>query len=298
MRRTTRHLVKRSKCMELNFKHHLLAGTMLAGGALFGICGVPAVAQAATCTTIVDNTGFGGTTKDCTDLITIAKNGSVSTSNPSGKTSYDGSDDALVGIINNSTTLISAIHLTGGTPGIGSGIFGFDGDGGCQTSRFTWVGAANCPATTAETTTMRTAHTELSQASLKNINANFTAGDVFFSTPLGQGGARSGPWRGPPARSRPSRSTLRRFRSRRRSRCSVSASRVSASPVAARLRKTFRTLLGRLLRSRPALYAVNAAGLRSGYPFLLVRNSDAIPATLWHNRGSSVCGPAATRTYG
>jgi hypothetical protein len=45
--------------MELNFKHRLLAGTMLAGGALFGICGVPAVAQAATCTTIVDNTGSG-----------------------------------------------------------------------------------------------------------------------------------------------------------------------------------------------------------------------------------------------
>ena len=61
--------------MELNFKHHLLAGTMLAGGALFGMCGVPTVAQAATCTTIVDNSGIfgGGTTNDCTDLITVAK---------------------------------------------------------------------------------------------------------------------------------------------------------------------------------------------------------------------------------
>jgi len=174
--------------MELNFKHHLLAGTMLAGGALFGICGVPTVAQAATCTTIVDNTGGAGTTKDCTDLITIAKNGSVSTSNPSGKTSYDGSDDALVGIINNSTTLISAIHLTGGTPGIGSGIFGFDGDGGCQTSRFTWVGAANCPATTGNDNYADSAHGAFAGVTFKNINANFTAGDVFFSTPLGQGG--------------------------------------------------------------------------------------------------------------
>ncbi len=99
--------------MELNFKHHLLAGTMLAGGALFGICGVPTVAQAATCTTIVDNTGAGKTTSDCTDLITIAKNGSVSTSNPSGKTSYDASDDALVAIINNSTTLNQSRQLCG-----------------------------------------------------------------------------------------------------------------------------------------------------------------------------------------
>ena len=39
---------------------------------------MPTAAQAANCTTIVDNTGSGGTTKDCTDLITIAKNGSVS----------------------------------------------------------------------------------------------------------------------------------------------------------------------------------------------------------------------------
>ena len=174
--------------MELNFKHHLLAGTMLAGGALFGMCGVPTVAQAATCTTIIDNTGAGKTTSDCTDLITVAKNGSVSTSNPSGKTSYDASDDALVGIINNSSTLISAIHLTGGTPGLGSGIFGFDGDGGCQTSRFTWVGAANCPVTTGNGNYADSAHGAFAGVTFKNINANFTAGDVFFSTPLGQGG--------------------------------------------------------------------------------------------------------------
>ena len=54
----------------------------------------------------------------------------------------------------------------------------------------------------------------------------------------------------------------------------MSASRVSASPVAARPPKTLRTFLGRLLRSRPILYAVNAAGLRSGDPSPLVKNSD------------------------
>jgi hypothetical protein len=134
------------------------------------------------------NTGSGKTTSDCTDLITVAKNGSVSTSNPSGKNSYDGSDDALVAIINNSTTLISAIHLTGGTPGVGSGIFGFDGDGGCDTARFTWVGAANCSVTTGNNNYADSAHGAFAGVTFKNINANFTAGDVFFSTPLGQGG--------------------------------------------------------------------------------------------------------------
>jgi PEP-CTERM motif len=173
--------------MELNFKHHLLAGTMLAGGALFGMSGVPTAAQAATCTTIVDNTGNGKTTSDCTDLITVAANGTVSTSNPAGKANYDGSDDALVGIINNSTTLISAIHLTGGTPGLGFGIFGFDGDGGCATSRFTWVGAAACPVTTSPNNYGDSAHGAFAGVTFKNINANYTAGDVFFSTPLAVG---------------------------------------------------------------------------------------------------------------
>jgi hypothetical protein len=177
--------------MELNFKNHLLAGTILAGGALFGICGVPAVVQAATCTTIIDNTGAGKTTSDCTDLIAIAKNGSVSTSNPSGKTSYDASDDALIAIINNSTTLISAIHLTGGTPGFREGIFGFDGDGGCETTRFIWVGAGACPVTTGNSNYAPSAHTNangtFAGVTFANINANRTAGDVIFSTPLGQG---------------------------------------------------------------------------------------------------------------
>jgi hypothetical protein len=284
--------------MELNFKHHLLAGTMLAGGALFGMCGVPTVAQAATCTTIFDNTGAGKTTSDCTDLITVAKNGSVATTNPSGKTSYDASDDALVGIINNSSTLISAIHRTGGTPGLGLGIFGFDGVGGCQTSRFTWVGAAACPVTASPNNYGDSAHGAFAGVTYHTINATFTAGDVFLSTPLGLAASQSGPWRGPPARSRRLRSTLRRFRSRRRSRCSVSASRVSASPAAAGPRKAFRTLLGRLLRSRPALFAVNAAGLRSGDPFPSCKEFRRLAAaTLWHNRGSSGCGPAAIRTY-
>jgi hypothetical protein len=174
--------------MELNFKHHLLAGTMLAGGALFGICGMPTAAQAANCTTIVDNTGGGGTTKDCTDLITVAKNGSVATTDPAGKANYDSSDDALVGIINNSSTLITAVHLTGGTPGIGNGIFGFDGDGGCDTARFTWVGAGACPVTTGNSNYADSAHGNFAGVTFKNINANFTAGDVYFSTPLGQGG--------------------------------------------------------------------------------------------------------------
>jgi hypothetical protein len=60
----------------------------------------------------------------CNVVITIAANGSVSTvvtnSNP-----YDGSDDTLVGVVNNSTTPLSQLTVSG------SSISGFEGDGIC-----------------------------------------------------------------------------------------------------------------------------------------------------------------------
>jgi len=121
--------------MELGFKQTLLAGTVLAGGAILGTTGVPTVALGATCTTIVDSlAGGGGTTTDCNELITLNKDFTVSFSNPSGKPNYDGSDDQLVGIINNTGTTITSLGLSG------ANIFGFDGDGGCEVARFTWVG--------------------------------------------------------------------------------------------------------------------------------------------------------------
>jgi hypothetical protein len=70
----------------------------------------------------------------CNVVITIAANGSVSTavtdSNP-----YEVSEDVLVGVLNNSTSTVSSLALTG------AGIFGFDGDGICT---FTFVGSTYC----------------------------------------------------------------------------------------------------------------------------------------------------------
>jgi hypothetical protein len=60
----------------------------------------------------------------CNVVITIAANGSISTavldSSP-----YDGSEDTLVGVVNNSSSVITSLNITG------SSIFGFDGDGIC-----------------------------------------------------------------------------------------------------------------------------------------------------------------------
>jgi hypothetical protein len=77
------------------------------------------------------------TNTGCNAVITIAANGSVSIAiqdtNP-----YDGSEDTLVGVVNNSSGTVSAITLAG------SGIFGFDGDGICT---FTFAGNGYCSAT-------------------------------------------------------------------------------------------------------------------------------------------------------
>jgi len=181
--------------MEAGFRQRLLTGTMLAGGALFGVGGAPTLAEAAFCTTIIDNTGSmgqmaGTITADCTSLITLSPKGSLNISDPGGKANYDGTDDTLVGFINQSTTLITALHLTGGSPG--SGIFDFDGDGGCQTARFTWVDPGACPVTTGSDNYADSAHANtngvFAGVTFENISADLTSGDVFFSTPLGPGG--------------------------------------------------------------------------------------------------------------
>lgn len=73
---------------------------------------------------------------DCGVVFVFGAGGAITTYNVNGQnyglgtintTPYDGSDDALVGIINNSGHSISSLHLTGS--GNGGGIFAFDGDG-------------------------------------------------------------------------------------------------------------------------------------------------------------------------
>lgn len=67
-----------------------------------------------------------GSAPGCNEVITINANGSVSVNGIAANgTNYDGSDDALVGIVNNSSHAVSSIALNGN----GVDIFGFDGDG-------------------------------------------------------------------------------------------------------------------------------------------------------------------------
>ncbi len=62
------------------------------------------------------------TNTGCNTLITFNPDGSISTTIPN-PIPFDGIEDNLVGILNNSSLTISSINLTG------NNIFGFDGDG-------------------------------------------------------------------------------------------------------------------------------------------------------------------------
>jgi hypothetical protein len=90
--------------------------------ALLSLVGLlaPIAAHAATCP---DLTSFGSTTAVCNFVITFNADGTVSTGGPGG--TYDGADDTLVGVINNTNSALSNFNLSSST----LDIFGFDGDG-------------------------------------------------------------------------------------------------------------------------------------------------------------------------
>ena len=98
----------------MSLKHYLMASAILSVGAVVG-----GSANAVPCPNI-----NGVTT--CNVVITAGPGGSFSTALPN-PNPYDGSDDNLVGIINNSGSTITSLSFIGS--GNGGGLFAFDGDG-------------------------------------------------------------------------------------------------------------------------------------------------------------------------
>jgi hypothetical protein len=107
----------------------------------------------------------------CNVLITIAANGSISTSNPNGNGSYDaGGDDNVVGVVNNGTTALTSLNLTGSVD-----IFGFDQDGICGGYIFTVTTACGN-----QQGSNATDNYFPQGVSFTNINGTNTAGTVNF----------------------------------------------------------------------------------------------------------------------
>ena len=180
--------------MEVNLKQFLLAGTMLAG------VGIAGPAMAGQCPTV--NVGFA--TKGCDLIITLNANGTASvTAGPSSGLAggtYDGSDDVLVGLINNSGHTVTSVNLTSKLT-----IFGFDGDGietnpnptsGLKGLAIKGATGPACGGVTAKqpgycATDSATANFNLSGAlnSFSGINAAKTSGIVNFAGGIVNGGS-------------------------------------------------------------------------------------------------------------
>lgn len=70
------------------------------------------------------------TNTDCAFVLTIGAGGTITGAAVAGANPYDGSDDALVGVVNNSGSVYNGSFMLTGT-GNGGGLFAFDGDGIC-----------------------------------------------------------------------------------------------------------------------------------------------------------------------
>jgi hypothetical protein len=113
-----------------------LGALVIATGAL----AVPASATyAATPTPPFTECPSIGADPSCQLLIDITPTGTTVTADPASPGPYDGSDDTLIGLKNDSTGNVSSIPLSSTT----LDIFGFDGDGICTFLPF--AGSAGCP---------------------------------------------------------------------------------------------------------------------------------------------------------
>ena len=83
------------------------------------------------------------TNTDCSFIITIGSGGSISGAQVPGANPYDGSDDALIGVINNSGAAFTGPITLSGT-GNGGGLFAFDGDGICAFTSTNSVSLSYC----------------------------------------------------------------------------------------------------------------------------------------------------------
>jgi hypothetical protein len=132
---------------------------------------------------VSDITSSGGAT--CNVLITFLANGSIVTTNPNGNGFYDsGGDDNLVGIINDTGSALSSIHLSS----VSTDIFGFDGDGICGGYTFSASGTGGTGACSGVTDPNLYGGPGVT---FSGINGTDTAGTVNFAGGIAANGGTS-----------------------------------------------------------------------------------------------------------
>ena len=113
----------------------------------------------------------------CNVVITFNADGSITTTIPNSNP-YDGVEDTLVGVVNNTASAISSFNLASSS---NSQLFGFDGDGACAGGGGTYESIGDCTGTDS---------TQYGGpgVTFSNINGALTAGTVNFASGIAAGG--------------------------------------------------------------------------------------------------------------
>jgi len=118
----------------------------LAGSALAASCGLATIPAAMASAASAPATPFTqcpaiGAAPSCEILLVVNADNTVSVYGDKSVGPFDGSDDTLVGIVNDSTAAVKAVTVSGP----GSGLSGFDSDGICGGAYGSWTGSSGCP---------------------------------------------------------------------------------------------------------------------------------------------------------
>lgn len=117
-----------------------VASVLAVGARLVVGPGVPAGATTAPAPPFTECPAIGAS-PSCEILLVVNADNTVSVVGDPSVGPFDGNDDTLVGIINDSTSAVAAVTVSGP----GSDLSGFDGDGICSGDYGTWNGSAGCP---------------------------------------------------------------------------------------------------------------------------------------------------------
>ena len=117
-----------------------VASVLAVGASLVVGPGVPAGATTAPAPPFTECPAIGAS-PSCEILLVVNADNTVSVVGDPSVGPFDGNDDTLVGIINDSTSAVAAVTVSGP----GSDLSGFDGDGICSGDYGTWNGSAGCP---------------------------------------------------------------------------------------------------------------------------------------------------------
>lgn len=107
--------------MEFSLKNALLSSTVLAGAAALMMGGAAPAMATGTCGGFTGNLGADTA---CGIVITLNSGGTATVTATAGQGPYDGIEDTLIGVVNNSGASVNSLSLSATTT-----IFAFDNDG-------------------------------------------------------------------------------------------------------------------------------------------------------------------------